>query len=170
MYFFVRYHMHPSKYQNWLLPGRRGTRRSLWKRAAAGFDELEPERWVSLTVAVEQPLRWGVHSPTRLDGREQDAAAWKEGNKGYRSDQIHFGGGARSGTRRGCGKIVASEDSAPLRINKTESLTADTTPGISMRIPQLPFCFFLPLGFFLTRSHSASRWGGSWVLVSKSLT
>ena len=30
------------------LPGRRGTRRSLWKRAAAGLDELELEPWVSL--------------------------------------------------------------------------------------------------------------------------
>ena len=25
-------------------------------------------------LAVEQSLRWGVHSPTRLDGGEQDAA------------------------------------------------------------------------------------------------
>ena len=62
-------------------------------------------------------MRSSLRSPTRLDGGEQDAAAappgWKkEGNKGYPSDQIHCGGGARSGTRRGRGKIVASEDFA----------------------------------------------------------
>ncbi len=70
-------------------PGRRGTRRSLWKWigwAGAG----------AVGLAVEQSLRWGDHSPTRLDGGEQD--------------QIHCGGGARSGTRRGRGKIVASEE------------------------------------------------------------
>jgi hypothetical protein len=47
-----------------------------------------------------------------MESDNQDAAAaprragWKEENKGYQSNQIHCGGGARSGTRRGCGKIV----------------------------------------------------------------
>ena len=40
----------------------------------------------------------------------------EEENKGYQSDQIHCGGGARSGTRRGRGIIVASEDFATLLI------------------------------------------------------
>ena len=35
------------------LPGRRGTRRSLRKRAVAGLDELELEPWV---------LLWSYHS------------------------------------------------------------------------------------------------------------
>jgi hypothetical protein len=51
------------------LPGRRGTRRSLRKRAAAGLDELELEPWVSL---------WSNHS-----GEESTppSLAWTEGNK-----------------------------------------------------------------------------------------
>ena len=81
------------------LPARRVTRRSLWKRAAARLDELELEPWVSL---------WSNH----FDEESTPPLAWTEGNKGYRSDQIHCGGGDRSGTRRGCGKIVASEDFA----------------------------------------------------------
>jgi hypothetical protein len=55
------------------LPGRRGTRRSLWKRAAAGLDEVK-----------------------------QDAAAAPPGRRGTRSTgatKIHCGGGARSGPR-----------------------------------------------------------------------
>ena len=50
--------------------------------------------------------------PGRRGTRCSSRAAWKEENKGYQSDQIHCGGGARSGTRRDCGKIVASEDFA----------------------------------------------------------
>ena len=77
------------------LPGRRGTRRSLWKRAAAGLDELVLEPWVSLWSN-----RSGEESTPPLAGREgtrcRRRAAWKEGNKGYQSDQIHCGGGARS--------------------------------------------------------------------------
>ena len=51
------------------LPGRRGTTRwSLWKRAAAGLDELELEPWVSL---------WSNHF-----GEESiPPLAWTEGNK-----------------------------------------------------------------------------------------
>ena len=50
------------------LPGRRGTRRRLWKRAAAGLDELELELWVSL---------WSNHF-----GEEYTPPlAWTEGNK-----------------------------------------------------------------------------------------
>jgi hypothetical protein len=61
------------------LPGRRGTRRSLWKRAAAGLDELELEPWVSLWSEESTP------SPTtRLDGGEQDAAAALPGRRGTR--------------------------------------------------------------------------------------
>ena len=64
------------------LPGRRGAKRSLWKRAAAGLDELDLEPWVSL---------WSNHFgeestrllPTRLDGKEQDAAA-PPGRRGIR--------------------------------------------------------------------------------------
>ena len=48
----------------------------------------------------------------RRGTRCSSCAAWKEENKGYQSDQIHCGGGARSGTRRDCGKVVASEDFA----------------------------------------------------------
>ncbi len=50
------------------LPGRRGTRRSLWKRAAAGWDELELEPWVSL---------WSNH----FGEESTPPLAWKEGNK-----------------------------------------------------------------------------------------
>ncbi len=50
------------------LPGRRGTRRSLWKRAAAGLDELELEPWVSL---------WSNH----FDEESTPPLAWTEGNK-----------------------------------------------------------------------------------------
>jgi hypothetical protein len=50
------------------LPGRRGTRRSLWKkRAAAGF-ELELEPWVSL---------WSNH----FGEESTPPLAWTEGNK-----------------------------------------------------------------------------------------
>jgi hypothetical protein len=94
-------------------PGRRDKTELVEEsRCWTGLDELEPEPWVSL---------WNNHfgeESTRLDGRERDAAcaAWKEGTKGYPSDQIHCGGGARSGTRRGRGKIVASEDFASFPI------------------------------------------------------
>ena len=54
--------------------------------------------------------------PGRRRTRCRSRAAWMEGNKGNRSDQIHCGGGARSGTRRGCGKIVAYEDFASFLI------------------------------------------------------
>ena len=61
----------------------------------------------SCTNSKRRPFRG------RRGTRCRRRAAWKkEGNKGYPSDQIHCGGGARSGTRRGCGKIVASEDFA----------------------------------------------------------
>jgi hypothetical protein len=50
------------------LPGRRGTRRSLWKRAAAGLDELELEPWVSL---------WSNH----FGEESTPPLAWTEGNK-----------------------------------------------------------------------------------------
>jgi hypothetical protein len=62
--------------------------------------------------------RCGAITPVRSPRgtRCRRRAAWKEGNKGYPSDQIHCGGGARSGTRRGCGKTVASEDFASFRI------------------------------------------------------
>ena len=60
-------------------------------------------------TSVRSPL---PHSPGRSGTRCRRRAAWKEGNKGYRSDQIHCGGGARSGTRGGCRKIVSCEDSA----------------------------------------------------------
>ena len=51
------------------LPGRRGTRRSLWKRAAAGFElELELEPWVSL---------WSNH----FGEESTPPLAWTEGNK-----------------------------------------------------------------------------------------
>ena len=49
-------------------PGRRGTRRSLWKRAAAGLDELELEPWVSL---------WSNH----FGEETTPPLAWMEGNK-----------------------------------------------------------------------------------------
>ena len=62
------------------LPGRRGgIRQSVWKRAAAGLEELELEQWVSL---------WGnhfgekPHSPTLLDGGEQYAATVPPGRRG----------------------------------------------------------------------------------------
>ena len=45
---------------------------------------------------VRSPL---PHSPGREGTRCRRRAAWKEGNKEYRSDQIHCGGGARSGPR-----------------------------------------------------------------------
>ena len=59
------------------LPGRRGTRRSLWKRAAAGLNEMELEPWVSL---------WSNHlgKESRLDSGEQDAAAAPPGRTGTR--------------------------------------------------------------------------------------
>ena len=50
------------------LPERRGTRRSLWKRAAAGWDELELDPWVSL---------WSNH----FGEESTPPLAWKEGNK-----------------------------------------------------------------------------------------
>ena len=61
------------------LPWRRGTRRSLWKRAAAGLDELELEPWVSLwsNHSGEEstpPLVWtegNKMTPRRLEGGEQ---------------------------------------------------------------------------------------------------
>ena len=49
-------------------PGRRGTRRSLWKRAAAGWDELELEPWVSL---------WSNH----FGEESTPPLAWTEGSK-----------------------------------------------------------------------------------------
>ena len=61
-------------------PGRRGTRRSLWKRAAAGLDELELEPWVSLWSNhfgedSTPPLAWTegnkMPPPRRLEGGEQ---------------------------------------------------------------------------------------------------
>ena len=68
-------------------------------------------------AAPENPLRRRISLCHSEETDHQDAAAaWKEGNKGYQSDQIHCGGGARSGTRRGCGKIVASRDFASLLI------------------------------------------------------
>ena len=74
------------------LPGRRGTRRSLWKRAAAGLDELDLEPWVSL---------WSNHSgeestPPLAWTRRNKMPPPRRGNKGYPGDQIHCGGGARS--------------------------------------------------------------------------
>jgi hypothetical protein len=62
------------------LPGRRGTRRSLWKRAAAGFEELDLEPWVSLwsNRSGEEstpPLAWTGRNkmppPRHLEGGEQ---------------------------------------------------------------------------------------------------
>ena len=62
------------------LPERRGTRRSLWKRAAAGLDELELEPWVSLWSnhfgeESTPPLAWTegnkMPPPRRLEGGEQ---------------------------------------------------------------------------------------------------
>ena len=69
-------------------------------------------------AAPENPLRRRISLCHSAEIDQDAAAAWKEGNKGTRArDQIHCGRGARSGTRRDCGKIVASEDSAHLRIN-----------------------------------------------------
>ena len=90
--------------------------------------ELGPGSRCGAITSVRSPL------PHSSDGRERDAAraAWKEGTKGYPSDQIHCGGGARSGTRRGRGKIVASEDFA------------------SFLIYVFVRSSFSPLGFFLS--------------------
>ena len=70
------------------LPGRRGTRRSLWKRAAAGLDEVSGSSCGAITqvrIAWKLELEpWVVHSPTRLDGGEQDAAAAPPGRRGIR--------------------------------------------------------------------------------------
>ena len=79
------------------LPGRRGTRRSLWKRAAAGLDELELEPWVSLWSnhfgeESTPPLAWRSNGAEKFTAVEdfarysvedaQDAAAaGKEGDK-----------------------------------------------------------------------------------------
>ena len=80
-------------------------------RCWTGLDELEPEPWVSLWnnhfgEESTPPLAWteGNEMPPAPPGRK--------GQRGYPSDQIHCVGGARSGTRRGRGKIVASEDFA----------------------------------------------------------
>ena len=69
-------------------------------------------------TSVRSPL---PHSPGRRKIRCRSRAALKEGNKGYRSDQIHCGGGACFGTRRGCRIIVASEDFATSRMCNGES-------------------------------------------------
>ena len=93
------------------LPGRRGTRRSLWKRAAAGLDELELEPWVSLwsNHSGEEstpPLAWTGRNkmppPRRLEGGEQGVPE--------RPNPLRRKSSLRS--RGGCGKIVASEDFA----------------------------------------------------------
>ena len=104
-------------------PGRRGQDGACGREP----DELELEPWVSL---------WSNH----FGEESTPPVAWTEGNKmppappGRRgtSDQIHCGGGARSGTRRGCGKIVASEDFA------------------SFLIYVFVRSSFSPLGFFLS--------------------
>ena len=69
------------------LPGRRGTRRSLWKRAAAGLDELELEPWVSLLWSNNHfGEESTTYSPTRLDGGgEQDAARAGESTRATKS-------------------------------------------------------------------------------------
>jgi hypothetical protein len=78
------------------LPWRRGTRRSLWKRAAAGLDELELEPWVSLWSnhfgEESTPLAWRSNGAEKFTAVEdfarysvedaQDAAAaGKKGDK-----------------------------------------------------------------------------------------
>ena len=88
------------------LPWRRGTRRSLWKRATAELDELELEPWVSLWSyhfgeESTPPLAWRTEKFTAVEdfapysveavvqdaaaaGKERGtraAAAGKEGNK-----------------------------------------------------------------------------------------
>ncbi len=73
------------------LPGRRGTRRSLWKRAAAGLDELELEPWVSL---------WSNH----FGEESTPPLAWTEGNKMPQTP------GLRRGTRR----AVSGQNKQPL--------------------------------------------------------
>ncbi len=76
---------------------KRGTRRSLWKRAAAGWDELELEPWVSLWSnhfgeESTPPLAWRSNGAEKFTAVEdfarysvedaQDAAAaGKEGDK-----------------------------------------------------------------------------------------
>ena len=76
--------------------------------------ELGPGSRCGAITSVRSPL---PHSPGRRRGtRCRRCAAWTKGNKGYPNDQIHCGGGARSGTRRGCGKIVAFEDFASFLI------------------------------------------------------
>ena len=55
-----------------------GGKRSLWKRAAAGLDELELEPWSNHSGEES------TYSPTRLDGKEQDAAAAPPGRRGTR--------------------------------------------------------------------------------------
>ena len=95
------------------LAGRRGTKRSLWKRAAAGLDELELS-WsrgsrCEANTSVRSPL---PHSHGWRGTRCRRRAAWKEGDKGYPNDQIRCGGGTRSGTQT----IAASEDFASFLI------------------------------------------------------
>ena len=68
------------------LPGRRGTRRSLWKRAAACWIGWAGAGAVGLTV--KQSIRWGVHSPTHMDSWEQDAAAAPPGRRGTRDTRV----------------------------------------------------------------------------------
>ena len=107
-------------------PRRRGTRCSEAKNihCRGGFRVVAIQWKLSKmppppgrrVAAPENPLRWRISLCHSVETYDQDAAAWKEGNKGYQSDQIHCGGGARSGTRRGCGKIVASEDFASFLI------------------------------------------------------
>ena len=61
-------------------------------REEGGKTELVEESrcWIgwagsgAVGLAVEQSLRWGVHSPTRLDGKEQGAAAAPPGRRGTR--------------------------------------------------------------------------------------
>ena len=68
-------------------------------------------------AAPENPLRRKISLCHLVETDYQDAAAaWKEENEGYQSDQLHCGGEARSGIRRGCGEIVASEDFASFLI------------------------------------------------------
>jgi len=72
-----------SSWERTKTPPLPGTRRSLWKRAAAGWDELELEPWVSLWSnhfgeESTPPLAWTegdkMPQPRCLEGGGQDGA------------------------------------------------------------------------------------------------
>ena len=108
------------------LPGRRGTRRSLWKRAAAGLDELELEPWVSLWSnhfgeESTPPLAWRSNgaekftavedfAPYSVEAVQDAAAAGKEGDKGCRR---------REGGEQG---VAGRENTLRWRISRRYSL------------------------------------------------